>query len=38
MQDGDVAKTEADTTMLNKFINFKPNTPIEYGVKIRFLV
>ena len=33
MQDGDVQNTEADTTMLNDFIHFKPNTPIEYGVK-----
>ena len=33
MQDGDVQNTQADTTMLSEFINFKPNTPIEYGVK-----
>ena len=28
MQDGDVQNTEADTTVLSEFINFKPNTPI----------
>ena len=28
MQDGDVQNTEADTNMLSKFINFKPNTTI----------
>ncbi len=33
MQDGDVQNTEADTTMLSEFINFKPNTPIEYGIR-----
>ena len=33
MQDGDVQKTEADTTLLNEFIDFKPNTSIKYGVK-----
>tara|TARA_B100000965_G_scaffold406804_1_gene448839 strand:+ start:5801 stop:6823 length:1023 start_codon:yes stop_codon:yes gene_type:complete len=33
MQAGDVAVTASDTTEIEKWINFKPNTPIEVGVK-----
>ena len=33
MQDGDVEVTESDTTSLESWIDFKPNTSIEFGVK-----
>ena len=33
MQPGDVQATSADTKSLEKWINFKPNTDINYGVK-----
>lgn len=33
MQAGDVAATYADVTSLYDYINFKPNTPIEVGIK-----
>ena len=33
MQPGDVAATAADTTALEKWVNFKPATPIEDGVE-----
>ena len=33
MQLGDVPKTESDSTELESWINFKPNTSIKYGVK-----
>ena len=33
IQPGDVKKTYADTTSLEKWINFRPNTDINYGVK-----
>ena len=33
MQAGDVKVTSADTSELNKWVNFKPNTSIEEGVK-----
>ncbi len=32
MQLGDVASTHADTGLLEKWINYKPNTPIEKGI------
>lgn len=33
MQDGDVIATYADTRALEKWVNFKPNTPLENGVE-----
>ena len=33
MQAGDVKETAADTSELNRWVNFKPNTPIKEGVK-----
>ena len=33
MQAGDVKVTSADTSELNKWVNFKPNTSIEEGIK-----
>ena len=33
MQPGDVAATNADTTRLDEWVGFKPNTPVETGVK-----
>ena len=33
MQPGDVQATSADTVSLEKWIDFKPNTDINYGVK-----
>ena len=33
MQPGDVKQTFSDCTELEKWIKFKPNTSIEYGVK-----
>ena len=33
MHIGDVPKTFADTSNLEKYINYKPNTPIEVGVR-----
>jgi UDP-glucuronate 4-epimerase len=33
MQAGDVKETSADTSELNRWVNFKPNTPIKEGVK-----
>jgi UDP-glucuronate 4-epimerase len=32
LQPGDVPNTAADTTALEKWINFKPNTPVQHGV------
>ena len=32
-QKGDVKVTSADTKKIENFINFRPNTPIEIGVK-----
>ena len=32
MQLGDVASTHADTTLLENWINYKPNTPIAEGI------
>ena len=32
MQPGDVPATSADTSLLEKWIDFKPNTPVEKGV------
>ena len=32
MQAGDVEITEADTSSLESWIDFKPNTPIDFGV------
>jgi UDP-glucuronate 4-epimerase len=32
LQDGDVLATHADTTRLDKYVQFKPNTPIQDGV------
>ena len=32
MQPGDVACTFADTSEIERWINFKPNTPIEHGI------
>ena len=33
MQPGDVPLTSADTSELNQWVNFKPNTSIKEGVK-----
>ncbi len=33
MQQGDVAATESNSTKLEEWINFKPNTPIKVGIK-----
>ena len=33
MQPGDVENTSADTHLLEDWVNFKPNTSIEKGVK-----
>ena len=33
LQLGDVASTHADTKLLENWINFKPNTPIEIGIR-----
>ena len=33
IQDGDVPSTSSDCTRINEWVNFKPNTPIEIGVK-----
>ena len=33
MQPGDVKETSADTSELNRWVNFKPNTSIQEGVK-----
>jgi UDP-glucuronate 4-epimerase len=33
MQAGDVPATSADTTELDKWVGFKPNTPVEVGVE-----
>jgi UDP-glucuronate 4-epimerase len=33
MQPGDVPSTEADTTALDAAVGFKPNTPVEVGVR-----
>ena len=33
MQPGDVYQTYADTTTLQEELKFKPNTPIQEGVK-----
>ena len=33
LQSGDVAKTSAKTTLLEEWIDFKPNTPVEKGVE-----
>ena len=33
MQPGDVVKTYADTEMLEKWINFKPQTSLDIGIK-----
>ena len=33
MQLGDVASTHADTGLLEKWINYKPSTSIEDGIK-----
>ena len=33
MQAGDVAATEADTSALTEYTGFKPNTPVEEGVR-----
>ena len=33
MQPGDVKETSADTSELNRWVNFKPNTSIKEGVK-----
>jgi len=32
LQPGDVPNTAADTSALEKWINFKPNTPVQHGV------
>ena len=32
IQPGDVAQTHADTTSLENYINFKPNTSVEHGI------
>ena len=34
MQDGDVVATHADIRKLENYIKFKPNTKIEFGVKM----
>ena len=33
MQPGDVEATEASTSALEDYINFKPKTPIKKGIK-----
>ena len=33
MQSGDVRITESDTTILEDYINYRPNTPIKNGIK-----
>jgi UDP-glucuronate 4-epimerase len=33
MEPGDVKETSADTSELNRWVNFKPNTSIQEGVK-----
>jgi UDP-glucuronate 4-epimerase len=33
MQAGDVKETSADTSELNRWVNFKPNTSIKEGVE-----
>ena len=33
MQPGDVLVTSADTSRLNEWVGFKPNTPVHHGVK-----
>ena len=33
IQPGDVPATESDCSLLNKWIDFKPNTSIKVGVK-----
>jgi UDP-glucuronate 4-epimerase len=33
MQPGEVKETSADTSELNRWVNFKPNTCIKEGVK-----
>ena len=33
MQPGDVLVTSADTSRLNKWVGFKPNTPVQTGIK-----
>ena len=33
MQPGDVQATSADTTELDNWVGFKPNTPVKEGVK-----
>jgi UDP-glucuronate 4-epimerase len=33
MQAGDVKETSADTSELNQWVNFKPNTSIKEGVE-----
>lgn len=33
MQPGDVAATNADTTELDSWVGFKPDTPVSEGVK-----
>ena len=32
MQDGDVMETHADTTLLQEWIDYRPNTNIELGI------
>ena len=32
MQDGDVAKTEADLSLLEEWVNFRPQTSIKTGI------
>jgi UDP-glucuronate 4-epimerase len=32
LQPGDVPNTAADTSALEQWINFKPNTPVQYGI------
>ena len=34
MQKGDVVSTSSDTSKLEDWINFKPNTSIETGIKL----
>ena len=34
MQPGDVLVTSADTSRLNEWVGFKPNTPVQTGIKI----
>ena len=33
MQPGDVISTEADSSLLEKHINYKPNTTLKKGIK-----